>query len=88
MSKNRIFSGEHAPYFKGLIDEKRSLGYKYEEPERLLSVLDKMSISFDCSGGLSTELCLAFTKREPNWHQATQEHRNTGLHFYVFWPNT
>jgi integrase len=57
------------------LDEKRSLGYKYDEQGRLLAVLDEMSKHHDCSGGLSKELCLAFTERQPNWRQATQENR-------------
>jgi len=44
-----------------------------------MGVLDEMSRQFDCSDGLPKELCLAFIKREPNWHQVTQEHRVTLL---------
>ena len=75
MSMNKEFTGPLAKYLQGLLDEKRSLGFKYREQERLLGVLDKMSISFDCSDGLSKELCLEFVKKDPNWHQATQENR-------------
>jgi site-specific recombinase XerD len=75
MSKNRVFTGPLAPYLKGLLEEKRFLGYKYDEPERLLGVLDEMSGEFECSHGLPKDLCLEFIKKEPNWHQATQEHR-------------
>jgi integrase len=75
MSKNRLFTGALATYLRDFLEEKHSLGYKYEEPERLLYVLDKMSHQFDCSCGLTEELCRAFTKRDPNWHQTTQEHR-------------
>ena len=75
MSMNKEFTGPLAKYLQGLLDEKRSLGFKYREQERLLGVLDKMSISFDCSDGLSKELCLEFVKKDPNWHQVTQENR-------------
>ena len=66
MSMNKEFTGPLAKYLQGLLDEKRSLGFKYREQERLLGVLDKMSISFDCSDGLSKELCLEFVKKDPN----------------------
>lgn len=75
MSKNKNFSGPLASYLQGLLKEKRLLGFKYSEHERLMYVLDGMSKSFDCTNGLSEELCLAFVKRDPNWHQATQENR-------------
>jgi len=75
MSVNKEFAGPLALYLKGFLEEKRSLGYKYKEQERLLGVLDKMSEQFDCSQGLPKALCIAFTKKEPNWHQATQELR-------------
>ncbi len=38
-------------------------------------MLDKMSGQFDCSRGLPKDLCIALTKKEPNWHQTTQELR-------------
>ena len=75
MSKNKEFTGLLAVYLKGLLEEKRSLGFKYGEQERLLRVLDEMSKSFDCTNGLSEELCMEFVKKDPNWHQATQENR-------------
>ena len=75
MSKTKTFTGPLGIYIQGLLTEKRSLGFKYEEQERLLSVLDEMSKSFDCTNGLSKELCMEFVKKDPNWHQATQERR-------------
>ena len=77
MSKNKSFTGPLAEHLRGFLDEKRSLGFKYEEEERVLVVLDKMSLQFDCSNGLPKELCLAFIQREPNWRQGTQERRVT-----------
>ena len=64
MSKNKTFTGPLAEHIQNFLNEKRSLGYKYEEQERLLYVLDKMSKQFDCSKGLSQNLCMAFV--EPN----------------------
>ena len=75
MSNYKTFTGPLAIYMQGLLEEKRKLGFKYEEQERLLFVLDQMSKSFDCNNGLSKELCMEFVKKEPNWHQATQESR-------------
>ena len=48
MSKNKTFTGPLAEHIQNFLNEKRSLGYKYEEQERLLYVLDKMSKQFDC----------------------------------------
>lgn len=75
MSRNKVFTGPLAEHLQGLLEEKRSLGYKYEEQARLMSVLDEMSKQHDCSEGLPRELCLAFVERKPNWRQATQEGR-------------
>ena len=75
MSQRKSFTGPLARHLHGLLDEKRSLGYKYEEQERLMTVLDGMSIKYDCSDGLPKELCLEFVERQPNWRQSTQEGR-------------
>ncbi len=75
MSENKLFSGPLASHLQGMLIEKRNLGYKYMEQERLMGVLDEMSKSFDCTKGLTKELCLSFVKRDPNWHQSTQESR-------------
>ena len=52
MSKNKIFTGPLAEHMADFLKEKRSLGYKYEEQERILHVLDEMSKQFDCSSVL------------------------------------
>jgi len=75
MSKNKVFDGPLAKHLQGLLDEKRALGFKYDEQGRLMSVLDEMSKQYDCSEGLPKDLCLAFVERNPNWRQATQEGR-------------
>ena len=49
MSKNKTFTGPLAEHIQSFLNEKRSLGYKYEEQERVLYVLDQMSNKFDCS---------------------------------------
>ena len=76
MSKNKTFTGPLAEHIQRFLNEKRSLGYKYEEQERVLYVLDQMSKQFDCSNGLPKNLCLAFIERDPNWRQKTQEQRH------------
>ena len=35
MSKNKTFTGPLAEHIQNFLNEKRSLGYKYEEQERL-----------------------------------------------------
>ena len=75
MLKNNTFTGPLAEHLQNFLDEKHSLGYKYEEQERLLKVLDRMSHQFDCSNGLPKDLCLSFIQRDPNWKQATQQQR-------------
>ena len=75
MPEYKSFTGPLAEHLRGLLEEKRSLGFKYNEQERQMRVLDEMSKRFDCSGGLPKDLCLAFVKRDPNWRQATQEGR-------------
>lgn len=75
MSKNKIFIGPLSVYLKSFLEEKRMLGYKYDEQERLLHVLDEMSSHYDCSSGLPKELCLTFVDWQPNWRQSTQENR-------------
>jgi integrase/recombinase XerD len=75
MPRNKVFTGPLAGYLRGLLEEKHSLGFKYDEQARQMSVLDEMSKQYDCSEGLPKELCLAFVERQPNWRQATQEGR-------------
>lgn len=77
MSKNKTFTGPLAEHIRNFLNEKRTLGYKYEEQERVFSVLDRMSQQFDCSNGLPKDLCLAFIQWDPNWKQRTQEQRVT-----------
>lgn len=56
MSKNKTFTGPLAEHIRNFLNEKRTLGYKYEEQERVFSVLDRMSQQFDCSNGLPKDL--------------------------------
>ena len=66
MSKNKTFTGPLAEHIQNFLNEKRSLGYKYEEQERVLYVLDQMSKKFDCSNGLTENLCRSFVETDTN----------------------
>lgn len=69
------FVGPFAEYFTALVEEKRAQGYAYTERTRLLHTLDRMSLDYDCSGGLPKQLVLDYVTRQPHWSQATQESR-------------
>lgn len=73
--KSKSFQGPFAQQLKMLLVEKRVLGLKYEEEERLMHVFDDMSCSHKCSVGLSKDLVLSFIKRQPHWSQRTQSGR-------------
>lgn len=74
MHKDKVFIGPLAESLQKMLDEKRAMGFKYEESARLMHKLDELSCSYDCSAGLTKDLVMAFTERKPNWHQSTQEH--------------
>lgn len=71
---DKYFKGPLSKYLEGLVNERKSLGYKFGEEERLLYELDQMSLDYECNNGLPEELVRKFTNRKPNWHQGTQEH--------------
>lgn len=75
MSENKVYHGTFAKHLQDFIEEKRSLGYRYKEEERLAHTFDQVSLGFDCSEGLSTELARAFTEYQPNWQATTQKRR-------------
>lgn len=74
MNKDKAFIGPFAGFLQKMLEEKRTMGFKYEESARLMHKLDELSCSYDCSAGLPKDLVMAFTERKPNWHQSTQEH--------------
>jgi len=73
--KSKSFQGSFAQQLKMLLAEKRVLGLKYIEEERLMHVFDDMSCSHECGVGLSSELVLSFVERQPHWSQSTQSVR-------------
>lgn len=75
MVTTKEFHGVFARQLAGLVAEKKALGLKYGEQERILHIFDDLSLEFDCSKGLPKELVLAFVEKRPHWSQSTQEHR-------------
>lgn len=75
MAAIKKFHGPFAVHLERYLTEKRALGLKYEEEERLMHVFDELSLGFDCSNGLPKELVVAYVKKQPHWSQSTQEHR-------------
>lgn len=69
------YLGPFAARLQAFIDEKKSLGCRYTEEERLAHKFDDMSREYDCSGGLSPELVNAFIQYQPNWQATTQKRR-------------
>lgn len=72
---NHEYLGPFAAQLRAFIDEKRLLGCRYMEEERLAHKFDDMSMEYDVSGGLSPELVNTFIKYQPNWQATTQKRR-------------
>jgi integrase/recombinase XerD len=75
MTTTRKFHGPFALYLDRLLIEKRALGLKYGEEERLMHVFDELSLNFDCSNGLTKELVMAYVEKQSHWSQSAQERR-------------
>jgi len=75
MRKNKKIRGYFAPQLKMMLTEKRTLGFKYKEEERLMYIFDELSLKYNCNEGLSQKLVFAFIKKQPHWSQSTHEHR-------------
>ena len=73
MKNNREFTGAFATEFKMFLDEKRAVGIKYIDEERLLYKLDEICVSCNRAEGLTKEASLKFTEPRPNWSQGTYE---------------
>jgi len=73
--KTPKYLGPFAVQLQAFIDEKRLLGCRYTEEERLAHKFDDISIEYDCSDGLSPELVNVFIKYQPNWQATTQKRR-------------
>ncbi len=75
MSESKAYYGPFAKHLQDFIEEKRSLGCRYKEEERLAHTFDQTSLRFDCAEGLTAELAHAFTEYQPNWQATTQKRR-------------
>lgn len=75
MSGAKSYHGPFAAHLQAFIEEKRSLGCRYKEEERLSFAFDLLSLGFDCTEGLSSELVNAFIAYQPNWQATTQKRR-------------
>ena len=61
------YLGPFAVHLRSFIEEKRLLGCRYMEEERLAHKFDHMSMEYDSSGGLS-----------PNWSMPSSNISQTG----------
>lgn len=73
--KTSEYHGPFAIQLQAFIDEKKKLGCRYAEEERLARKFDEMSMYHDCNSGLSPELVCDFIKYQPNWQATTQKRR-------------
>ena len=66
MLGNKVYRGAFSEQLKSFIEEKRMLGCRYVEEERLSYEFDKLSLQYDCSNGLNADLVNEFIKCKPN----------------------
>jgi integrase/recombinase XerD len=88
MIMNNIFTGYFSSDLELMLSEKRALGLKYVEQERLMHVFDKLSQQYDCTNGLSKDLVLTFVEKQPHWKRRTQEIRITSIRQIAYFFNT
>lgn len=69
----REYIGPVGDHLKAFIIEKRLLGCKYFEEERLSYEFDRLSCGYDCTTGIPEELVNAFIECKPNWQATTQK---------------
>jgi len=73
MTSKQEFKGAFAFELSMFLGEKRALGLKYVEEERLLHKLDKLSLLHDRAEGLTKDIVVTFIKPRPNWSRGTYE---------------
>lgn len=73
MSNNKIYDGPFAMQLQTFISEKRLLGCKYIEEERLSYEFDILSFEMITTPVLSMELINKFIEPKPNWQATTQK---------------
>ena len=63
-------------FIKGMIREKRSLGYKYDSSSRILYKFDQFCLQYGCTDAIITKkLIFAWIQRKPNESLATLHNR-------------
>lgn len=70
--KSKFFIGPFAILIQSLIQEKRALGFKYQEQERILKKFDELSMHEVVTDGLSENLVLSFIQTVSNRSASTQ----------------
>ena len=72
-----VYSSPFKEYIQGMILQKRSLGYKYDDSSpRLLHKFDQFCLAHGCTEPvLSKELVQIWAQKHPNEAQATFLHR-------------
>ena len=73
LAENREYKGPLSSQLKAFIQEKRNLGCKYIEEERLSYEFDRLSCQYDCSSGIPSDLINEFIECKPNWQATTQK---------------
>lgn len=69
------FHGPFAKEFNLFLQEKHAVGIKYTDEERMLHLIDEMTLDHDCRQGFPKELVVEFIRFQPHWAKATQESR-------------
>lgn len=82
LAEIRQYNGPLGSHLKAFIEEKRRLGCKYIEEERLSFEFDKLSLRYDCSNGIPSDLVLEFVKCKPNWQATTQKRHISFVQYF------
>lgn len=73
MKNEKLFIGPFSIELQLFLDEKHAMGIKYIDEKRMMHIFDKLSLTYDCSDGLSKELVQKFIEPKPHWAQSTYE---------------
>lgn len=87
MQNTNGYIGVFGRHMTKFLQEKRKLGYKLNETERLFHSLDKLSLLFDCTIGLSEELVLEFIQKKPHMSQSTYYHKAHTINEFAVYLN-
>jgi integrase/recombinase XerD len=71
-----VYSSPFQEFIRGMIQQKHSLGYKYDSCERILCKFDQFCLAYGCTEPiLLKELVNAWSQKRPNESQRTLHHR-------------